>query len=65
MVVMLGTEDMNKLLEHMKGVVDEDTYIRAMDKVKHGIKLLTNQATARFELCKEMPQDVRVIAIAP
>ena len=59
MVVMLGGEEMNKLFEHVGGVIDGDSYIGAMDKVEQGIKLLTNQATARFKLFQEMPQDGR------
>ena len=60
MVVMLGGEEMNKLFEHVGKVLDEDTYISAMDKVEQGIRQLTNQATARFKLFQEMPQDGRV-----
>ena len=59
MVVMLGGEEMNKLFEHVGGVAEDDSYIRAMDKVEQGIKRLTNQATARFKLFQEMPQDGR------
>ena len=59
MVVMLGGEEMNKLFEHVGGMIDEDTYIEAMDKVEQGIMLLTNQVTARFKLFQEMPQDGR------
>ena len=59
MVVMLGGEEMNKLFEHVGKVIDEDTYIGAMNKVEQGIKMLTNQATARFKLFQEMPQDGR------
>ena len=32
---------------------------RAMNKVEKGIKGLINQATARFKLFQEMPQDCR------
>ena len=60
MVVMLGGEEMNKLFQHVGKVLDEDTYISAMDKVEQGIRQLTNQATARFKLFQEMPQDGRV-----
>ena len=59
MVVMLGGEEMNKLFEHVGGMIGEDTYIEAMDKVEQGIMLLTNQVTARFKLFQEMPQDGR------
>jgi hypothetical protein len=50
---------MNKIFEHVGGVVEVDRYMKAMDKVEQGIKLLTNQATARFKLFQEMPQDGR------
>ena len=59
MIVMLGGEEMNKLFKHVGKVSDEDTYIGAMDKVEQGIRQLTNQATARFKLFQEMPQDGR------
>ena len=59
MIVMLGGEEMNRLFEHVGKVIDTDTYIGAMDKVEQGIKMLTNQATARFKLFQEMPQDGR------
>ena len=59
MVVMLGGEEMNKLFQHVGKVLDEDTYIGAMDKVEQGIQQLTNQATARFKLFQEMQQDGR------
>ena len=55
----MGGEEMNKLFEHVGGMIDEDTYIEAMDKVEQGIMLLTNQVTARFKLFQEMPQDGR------
>ena len=59
MVVMLGGEEMNKLFQHVGKVLDEDTYIGAMEKVEQGIRQLTNQATARFKLFQEMHQDGR------
>ena len=59
MTVMLGGEEMNKLFEHVGAVTDEDSYVGAMNKVELGIKGLTNQATARFKLFQEMPQDGR------
>ena len=59
MTVMLGGEEMNKLFEHVGAVTDGDSYVKAMDKVEQGIKGLTNQATARFKLFQEMPQDGR------
>ena len=59
MVVMLGGEEMKKLFEHVGGVNPADSYIKAMDKVEQGIRRLTNQATARFKLFQEMPQDGR------
>ena len=59
MVVMLGGEEMKKLFEHVGGVNAADSYTKAMDKVEQGIKRLTNQATARFKLFQEMPQDGR------
>ena len=59
MTVMLGGEEMNKLFEHVGDVTDEDSYVGAMNKVELGIKGLTNQATARFKLFQEMPQDGR------
>ena len=55
----MGGEEMNKLFQHVGKVTDEDTYIGAMNKVEQGIKRLTNQATARFKLFQEMPQDGR------
>ena len=58
-VIMVGGEEMNKLFQHVGKVLDEDTYVSAMDKVEQGIRLLTNQATARFKLFQEMPQDGR------
>ena len=45
MLVMLG--EMKKLFEHEEGVVEDDSYIKAMAKVEQGIKRLTNQATSK------------------
>ena len=58
-MVMLGGEEMKKLFEHVGEVNAADSYTKAMDKVEQGIKRLTNQATARFKLYQEMPQDGR------
>ena len=62
MVVMLREEEMKKLFEYVGGVNTADSYTKAMDKVEPGIKRLTNQATARFKLFQEMPQDGRASA---
>ena len=59
MVVMLGGDDMKKLFEHVGAVAAGYSYVKAMDKVEQGIRMLTNQATARFKLFQEMPQDGR------
>ena len=40
---MLG--EMKKLLKYLEGVVEDDSYIRAMAKVEPGFKRLTDQAT--------------------
>ena len=41
---------MEKLFDHVGGVAAGDTYHRALQKVEDGIKRLTNQATARYNL---------------
>ena len=47
MMVMLGGEEMKKLFKHVGGVVEDDSYIKAMAKGEQGIKRLTNQAMSK------------------
>ena len=47
-MVMLGGEGMKKLFQHVGGVVEEDSYIKAIAKVEESIKRLTNQATSKL-----------------
>ena len=54
---LLGGEKMIKLFEQVGVVIDEDSYVGAMDKVEQGIKALTNQA--RSKQCREKVQDDR------
>ena len=39
---------MNKLFQYVGGVVDEDSYIKAMAEVEESIKRLTNHATSKL-----------------
>ena len=57
LVLSFGGDEMERLFEHVGEVEDGDTYSKAMKKVEEGIKKLTNQATARYKLFQEMPQD--------
>ena len=62
-MLMLGGDEMEKLFDHVGKVVEADTFKKALDKVENGIKGLTNQATARYKLFQEMPQDGQVFNI--
>ena len=57
LILSFGGDEMERLFEHVGKVEEGDTYTTAMKKVEEGIKKLTNQATARFKLFQEMPQD--------
>ena len=57
LILNFGGDELERLFEHVGGVGDDDTYYQAMSKVEIGIKKLTNQATARYKLFQEMPQD--------
>ena len=46
-MVMLGGDEMEKLLDHVGIVQEEDIFQKAMNKVDNG---LTNPATARYKL---------------
>ena len=48
---------MKRFFEHVGKVEEGDTYAKTIKKVEQGIKKLTNQATARYKLFQEMPQD--------
>ena len=52
MMVMLGGEEMKKLCQHQGGVVEEDSYIKAMAKAEESIKRLTNQAPSKLSFNK-------------
>ena len=47
-MVMLGGQEMKKLIQHVGGVVQEESYIKAIAKVEDSIKRLTNQATSKL-----------------
>ena len=57
-IVILGGEEMNELFEHVGVVTDEDSYVRAMDKVEQGIKALNNQSSVKQ--FQEIPKDSQV-----
>ena len=57
LLLHFGGDEMERLFEHVGGVVAADNYGKAVKKVEEGIKKLTNQATARYKLFQEMPQD--------
>ena len=57
LILSFGGDEMEKLFDHVGGVGADDTYHKALQKVEAGIKRLTNQATARYKLFQEMPQD--------
>ena len=61
-MLMLGGDEMEKLFDHVGKVQEEDTFQKALNKVQNGIKGLTNQATARYKLFQEMPQDGQVFS---
>ena len=56
---MIGGEAMKDLFIHTGGVVAEDTFDEALDKIEVGIRAQTNQAAAKFKLFQEMPQEGR------
>ena len=62
-MLMLGGDEMEKLFDHVGKVLEDDTFKQALDKVEVGIKGLTNQATARYKLFQEMPQDGQVFNV--
>ena len=51
-MVMLGGEVMKKLFQHVGGVVEEDSYIKAIAKADKSIKRLTKQATSKLSCNK-------------
>ena len=57
LILCFGGDEMERLFEHVGKVEESDTYAKAMKKVEEGIRKLTNQATARYKLFQEMPQD--------
>ena len=57
LILNFGGDEMERLFEHVGVVLETDTYHKAIEKVEAGIKKMTNQATARYKLFQEMPQD--------
>jgi hypothetical protein len=53
---LVGGKEITTLFEHVGGVLEGDTYDKAVKKVEDGILLQTNQATARFKLYTKLPQ---------
>ena len=53
---MAGGDEMVTLFDHVGMVVEGDTMDEAINKIKNGIKMQTNQATARFKLFQQMSQ---------
>ena len=53
---LVGGKEIITLFEHVGGVLEADTYDKAVKKVEDGILLQTNQATARFKLYTKLPQ---------
>ena len=47
-LLMLVGEEMKKLFQHVGGVVEEDSYIKAMATADESIKRLTKQATSKL-----------------
>ena len=62
-MLMLGGDEMEKLFDHVGKVAEDDTFKKALDKIENGIKGLTNQATARYKLFQEMPQDGQAFSL--
>ena len=57
LILNCSGDEMERLFEHVGVVLDGDTYNKAIAKIEAGIKKMTNQATARYKLFQEMPQD--------
>ena len=53
---LVGGKEITVLFEHMGGVEDTDTYDKDVKKVEAGIMAQTNQATARFNFWRMVPQ---------
>ena len=53
---MAGGDEMVTLFDHVGMVVEGDTMDESINKIKNGIKMQTNQATARFKLFQQMSQ---------
>ena len=54
---LVGGKEMEKLFNHVGLVEAADTFERSLEKVLEGIKKQTNQASARFKLFQQMPQN--------
>ena len=55
MLELVGGWEM-ALFKHTGKVEEEDTYVRAMEKVANGIKSQTKQAMVRYKLFQQMKQ---------
>ena len=53
---LVGKDEMKSLFDHVGSVKGNNTFDGAIKKIADGIKLQTNQTTARFKLFQQMPQ---------